>query len=350
MLAVRKTSPAHGLDLVEVPRPEPKAGEVLIEVDACGICGSDVHVYEWTSGYEWMEPHMPLTIGHEFAGTVVAAAPDVAEPKVGRRVTVWPSISCGTCAACREGQPENCERKVTLGLTSQGAFATHVTAPAAQCFELPDTVDAELAALTEPLCVSARAVETGEVRLGHTVVVLGVGMIGLGIALMARRAGASQVIVVGKDDPVRLGCARRLGFEAVVDIGTEDLAPAIMRLAGGKVDRVFEATGVVASVRDGLSVLRRGGVMVVAGIHSKPVEINLTDLVRGKHQLRGTHGATRATWTTVLKMLAFSGEEFRPLISHRVGLSETIEGFRLSLSNEASKVIVFPSKAREDQP
>lgn len=345
MLAVQKTAPTHGLTLAEVPRPEPKSGEVLVEVEACGICGSDVHVYEWTSGYEWMEPHMPLTIGHEFAGTVVAAAPDVTAPRVGQRVTVWPSISCGACPTCREGQPENCDRKVTIGLTRQGAFATHVAAPAAHCFELPDAVDAELASLTEPLCVSARAVETGEVRLGHKVVVLGVGMIGLGIALMARRAGAAQVILVGKNDPVRLACARRLGFDKIVDLAEDDLAEAVTGLAGGKVDRVFEATGVTASVRDGLSILRRGGVMVVAGIHSRPVEINLTDLVRGKHQLRGSHGSTRATWATVLRILAESGEEFRPLISHRVRLDETVEGFRLSLSKEASKVIVLPKLA-----
>jgi 2-desacetyl-2-hydroxyethyl bacteriochlorophyllide A dehydrogenase len=347
MLAVRKTAPAHGLTLAEVPRPEPGPGEVLVEVEACGICGSDVHVYEWTAGYEWMEPLMPMTVGHEFAGTVVAAAPDVASPAVGQRVTVWPSASCGTCAACREGQPENCERKVTIGLTRQGAFANYVTAPATQCFALPDAIDAELASLTEPLCVSARAVETGEVKLGHTVVVLGAGMIGLGIALMARMAGASRVIVVGKDDPVRLACARDLGFDAVVDLADEELAPAVTRLAGSKVDRVFEATGVAASIRDGLSILRRGGIMVLAGIHARPVEINLTDLVRAKHQLRGSHGSTRQTWATVLKLLERSGELFRPLISHRVGLSETVEGFRLSLSKEASKVVVFPNRPME---
>jgi L-iditol 2-dehydrogenase len=220
-----------------------------------------------------------------------------------------------------------------------------VTAPAASCFELPDAVDSELASLAEPLCVSARAVEIGEVKLGHTVAVLGVGMIGLGIALMARRVGASSVIVVGKDDPVRLACARRLGFDKAIDIAQEELVPAVMRLAGSKVDRVFEATGVVSSVKDGLSVLRRGGVMVVTGIHSRPVEINLTDLVRGKHQLRGSHGTTRSTWATVLKILAESGEEFRPLISHRLGLEDTVEGFRLSLSKEASKVIVRPKQA-----
>jgi len=345
MLAVQKAAPELGLTLAEVPAPEPGPGEVLIEVEACGICGSDVHVYEWTSGYEWMKPHMPLTIGHEFAGRVVGAAPDVDMPKIGERVTVWPSISCGRCASCREGQPENCERKVTLGLTRHGAFATHVTAPASQCFALPEEIDCELASLTEPLCVSARAVETGEVRLGHSVVVLGCGMIGLGIALMARRAGASQVIVVGKDDPVRLAAARRLGFEKTVDLADEDLQSAVTRLAGAKVDRVFEATGVVSSVRDGLSVLRRGGIMVVTGIHSRPVEINLTDLVRGKHQLRGSHGAARATWATVLKLLAESGEEFRGLISHRVPLADTVRGFEMSLSKEASKVVVLPKPA-----
>lgn len=344
MLAVQKASPEKGLDLAEVAMPELKPGEVLVEVGACGICGSDVHVYEWTSGYEWMKPHMPLTIGHEFAGTVVAVAADVATPKVGQRVTVWPSISCGKCSACREGQSENCEHKTTIGLTRHGAFASHVAAPADVCFELPDSIDFELASLTEPLCVAARAVETGEVRLGHQVVVLGVGMIGLGIALMARRAGASQVIVVGKDDPVRLACARALGFDKTIDLAQEELPEAIRRHAGGKVDRVFEATGVVSSVKDGLSVLRRGGVMVVTGIHSRPVEINLTDLVRGKHQLRGSHGSTRATWATVLRILAESGEEFRPLISHRLGLADTIEGFRLSITKEASKVIVFPGQ------
>ncbi len=345
MLAVQKAAPEFGLTIAEIPTPRPKPGEVLIEVEAAGICGSDLHVYEWTSGYEWMQPLMPLTIGHEFAGTVAEAAPDVHSPSVGERVTVWPSISCGTCTACREGQSENCERKVTLGLTRNGAFATHVTAPAAYCFALPDSVDAELAALTEPLCVGARAVEVGEVRLGHNVVVLGAGMIGLAIALMARRAGAASVVVVGKDDEVRLACARELGFDKTVDLSGENFGDAVERLVRGKVDRVFEATGVAASIRDGLSILRRGGVLVATGIHARPVEINLTDLVRGKHQLRGSHGSTRATWATVLKILAQSGDEFRPLISHRVGLRETVEGFELSRSKAASKVIVRPQQA-----
>jgi 2-desacetyl-2-hydroxyethyl bacteriochlorophyllide A dehydrogenase len=344
MLAIQKASPETGLAVAEVPTPRPNAGEVLIEVEAAGICGSDIHVYEWTSGYEWMKPLMPLTIGHEFAGRVVDVAQDVHTLKVGQRVTVWPSISCGSCPACHGGQPENCESKVTLGLTRHGAFATHVTAPAAYCFALPDNVDFELGALTEPLSVGARAVEVGEVRLGHSVVVLGAGMIGLAIALMAKRSGASSVLVVGKDDETRLSCARKLGFDKTVDLAKEDLAGAVTRLAGGKVDRVFEATGAPSSIRDGLAILKRGGVFVVTGIHAQPVSINLTDLVRGKHQLRGSHGSTRATWATVLKILEQSGEEFRPLISHRLPLRDTIEGFELSRTKAATKVIVLPQQ------
>jgi 2-desacetyl-2-hydroxyethyl bacteriochlorophyllide A dehydrogenase len=289
-----------------------------------------------------MKPLMPVTIGHEFAGRVVETASDVTSISKGDRVTVWPSMSCGTCQACRDAQPEHCERKVTLGLTRNGAFATHVTTPASQCFVLPDNVDFELASLTEPLCVGARAVEVGEVKLGQSVVVLGAGMIGLATALMARRSGASRVIVVGKDDPVRLKVAQSLGFADTIDLAEADLAAEVQRRVGGKVDRVFEATGVTASIHDGLSILRRGGVLVVTGIHSRPVEIGLTDLVRNKHQLRGSHGATRSTWVTVLKLLAQCGEDFRQLISHRLPLAETVHGFELSLRKQASKVVIMP--------
>ena len=342
MLAVQKTSPAFGLTLADVAPPQPGPGEVVVEVDAVGICGSDVHVYEWTPSYEWMAPMMPLTIGHEFAGRVVAAAADVTLPVLGRRVTVLPGVACGRCRFCTAGQPEGCERRAIIGLTRHGAFARHVTAPAGNCIVLPDGVDMELAALTEPLGIGAQAVEVGEVALGQTVIVLGAGMIGLGTAMMARLAGAAMVIIAGLDDDARLAAARGLGFQHTVDLRHESLKDAVSRIADGKVDRMFEATGAASSITDGLGVLRQGGVLVATGIHARPVEINMTDLVRRKHLLRGSHGATRATWHTVLRLLAQSGEMFRPLISHRITLAETVEGFELSRSKASVKVMVLP--------
>ena len=342
MLAVQKTSPAFGLTLADVAPPQPGPGEVLVEVDAAGICGSDVHVYEWTPSYEWMAPMMPLTIGHEFAGRVVAAAADVTLPMLGKRVTVLPGVACGRCRFCAAGQPELCERRAIIGLTRHGAFARHVTAPAANCIVLPDGMDMELAALTEPLGIGARAVEVGGVALGQTVVVLGAGMIGLGTAMMARLAGASTVIIVGLDDGARLSAARALGFQHAVDLRQEGLRDAVKRIADGKVDRVFEATGAASSITDGLGVLRQDGVLVATGIHARPVEVNMTSLVRMRHQVRGSHGAPRATWNTVLRLLAQSGDMFRPLISHRVALADTVGGFELSRSKAAVKVMVLP--------
>jgi len=343
MLAVQKTSPAFGLTLADVTPPQPAPGEVLVEVDAVGICGSDVHVYEWTDGYDWMQPVMPLTLGHEFAGRVVAAAPDVTLPVLERRVTVLPGVACGRCRLCAAGQPELCERRAIIGLTRHGAFARYVTVPAGNCMVLPDSMDMELAALTEPLGIAAQAVEVGEVALGQSVVVLGAGMIGLGTAMMARLAGATTVILAGLDDDVRLSAARGLGFQHTVDLRHESLKDAVARIADGKVDRVFEATGAASSITEGLGVLRQGGVLVATGIHAHPAEINMTDLVRRRQQIRGSHGAVRATWRTVLRLLAQSGETFRPLISHRIALADTVDGFELSRSKAAVKVMILPN-------
>lgn len=345
MLALRKKEPARGLVLEELDEPSDLApGEVLVEVDAVGICGSDVHVYEWTSGYDWMRQALPVTLGHEFAGRVVARAPDVEDVPVGQRVTVWPSSGCGRCRNCLSGEIENCLRKRTVGLARDGAFARRVAVPATGCFALPDHLDAELAALTEPLCVGARAVEVGDVRLGEAVVVLGPGTIGQAIAMFARRSGAGPVIVVGRDDGPRLETVRRLGIAHTIDVAHEDLATAVAAITGGKVDKVFEATGVPASIRDGLGLLRKGGAIVATGIHAAPLEINLTDLVRNKHQLRGSHGSRPRTWDAVLRVLSESGEEFRPMITHRIPLSEGIEGFELARRKVASKVMIEPGR------
>lgn len=345
MLAIRKTAPAPGLTVQNVNAPGPLApGEVRIDVAAAGICGSDVHIYEWTAGYDWMRQAMPVTLGHEFAGTIAAIAPDVTDVAVGQRVTVAPAIACGGCPACRASMPELCPLRLTLGLTRDGGFAAQVNAPALNCLAIPDHVDMEIAALTEPLAVAARAVETGEVKLGETVVVLGPGTIGQGIALLARASGA-RVIVVGHKDAVRFETLRALGFQQLIDIAEQDLPEAVQALAGGKADKVFEATGAPSSIRDGLSVLRDGGILVTAGIHARPAEFDITDFVRQKQQIRASHSSARRHWDVVRTLMAADPELFRPMITHRVGLAQTLEGFELAHRRVASKVMVFPARS-----
>lgn len=345
MLAVRKTDAIFGVSVSETPDlAAPGRGQIRIGVQAAGICGSDVHVYEWTAGYEGLLRRMPFTLGHEFAGAVEAVGEEVGWLRIGQRVTVMPAVHCGYCDMCRKGEEDHCGNRVSIGLGLNGGFAPAVMAPAANCIPVPDTVDAELAALVEPLCVGLQAVEIGAVAVGQTVAVLGVGMIGLAMAMMARLAGA-RVILVGKSDGQRFALARRLGFAECIDLDRTSLAQGLAALVDGKVDCVLEATGAPSSVTDGLSILRKRGIYVAGGIYATPMSLNLTDFVRNKHQIRGTHSSTRANWYAMLDILSRKPEEFRPLITHRLPLGDAIEGFELCRARKAMKVMLHPQQA-----
>ncbi len=343
MLTLRKLSAGFGLEAVDIAEPAaPAAGEVLIRVEAVGICGSDVHIYEWTDGYDFMLPHLPVTLGHEFAGHVAAAGPGTGLA-VGTRVAVLPAVACGTCAMCRKPEPQSCTARRAVGLTLDGGFARHVTVPAANVLPLPEGIDTELGALIEPLAVAADAVLVAEIRLGDTVLVLGPGTIGQGLALMARASGAGRVIVAGRADGPRFEVLRRLGFTDIVDVAEGPLAEQVLALTGGKpVDVVIEATGHPPSIVDGLAALKRGGALVVAGIHPGPLSLPLTTFVRNRHQLRASHSSRPATWDRVVTLVAANPQAYRPMITHRLPLARGLEGFELARQRAASKVMLAP--------
>lgn len=344
MLAFQKMSPGAGLCRREIETPKFSATEALIAVEAVGICGSDVHVFDGSPSYDWMSRSLPVTLGHELAGRIVSVGADVVEVAPGDRVTVLPDLPCGNCDHCAAGRESSCRRTRGLGFNRNGGFAQYLVAPAGNCMVLPKTVDTELAALTEPLAVGAEAVEVGEVWPGAKVVVLGAGMIALSVAMMARRAGA-EVAIFGLNDEERLRCASGLGFQHVFDLTHITLKEGVSQAFGSKVERVFEATGVPESVADGLEVLVRGGILVATGIHARPLQIDLTALVRKRHQIRTSHASEIGTWARVIEMLGESGDEFRGLITHRLPLSETLEGFALAKSKAATKVMLSPHDA-----
>ena len=344
MQALQKTTPAFGLELREISPPgAPGPGEVSVAVAAAGICGTDLHIYEWTSGYEAMTQAMPVTLGHEFSGRVVAIGPRVTGLRAGAVVAVRPSVVCGRCAACVAGNADACTQREGLGVTRNGGLAKLVNVPADNCIAVPDGLDAQIVALTEPMTVSAEAVDTGEFRAGDRVLVLGPGNIGQGIALFSRAAGAAQVVIVGKDDSLRLDVLRRMGFADTVDLGVRMLQEALAPyLAVGKFDVVFEATGVPAVVQQALDVLRKRGILVIAGIHPGPASVNLTRLVREHQQIRGTYRAPIATWTRVIGFLAANADLVRQMITHKVPLARALEGFELARNRSASKVLILP--------
>ncbi|ONG58966.1 alcohol dehydrogenase [Pseudoroseomonas deserti] len=334
MLALRKTAAASGLDFAELATPAPAPGEVLVAVEAAGICGTDLHIADWTAGYESMTAAMPVTIGHEFAGAIAALGEGVSGWAVGQRVTVRPSTVCGACPSCRGGDPDGCTGRRGIGIGRDGAFARHVRVPSLNCVALPQGLDAELAAMAEPLSVSLHAAELPAIRPGERVLVLGPGPIGLGIAFFASLAGA-EVTLAGVKDMPRLELARSLGGIATVDLAEDSLGEASF-------DVVIEAAGVAAAVTEGLARLRRGGRFVVAGIHARPAPIDLTRLVRLEQTLLGAYRAPIADWPRVLSLLSRHAEAARKMITHRLPLAEALQGFDLLRARQGCKVILLP--------
>ena len=345
MLAVRKTGAFPGVSLDQINEPSaPGRDEVLIEVAAVGICGSDVHVYEWTKGYAFMQSKLPVTLGHEFSGRIVAVGPGVQNVSIGDLVTVIPTSSCMRCAYCAGGRPNLCTHRITIGLTTDGAFARFVRAPSISCLQLVPGTDPVLAALIEPLAVGDHAANVGEIKAGDTVVVLGPGSIGQAAVYAARCRGALRVIVVGMNDAPRLQTAQAMGATHTIDLAlNSDLLAAVLAINDNLLaDVVIEATGHPSSLAAGLEILCRGGILVSAGIHSVPVNFDLTHLVRNSQQIRGAHGSRRRSWEMIAKRIALEPETIRPMISLELRLADAQFGFEQCLSREVSKVILRP--------
>ncbi|AEH81510.1 zinc-dependent alcohol dehydrogenase [Sinorhizobium meliloti] len=342
MIALRKTVAAFGAELVSLGVAQaPGYGELAIEVAAAGICGSDIHAYEWTAGYEFMTAVMPVTIGHEFSGVVQSVGEGVSGFRAGDRVTCWPTKTCGKCHACSAGRPQDCGHRSIIGLHCDGGFAERVTVPASNCRRIPDGLDLEIAALTEPLSIAVNALDVAEVAPGDCTVVLGPGPIGLGVAWVAANRGA-DVLLAGFNDAVRLSLAREMGIPHIADLAETSLADAVTEAFGQPADRVIEATGVAQSVADGLMVLRSSGILVAAGIHSSPLQLDLTRFVREKKQLRAAHDTTSKALEEAIRLLAENAETLSCLITHRRPLSQAVEAFELARSRQAVKVLLLP--------
>ncbi|RMC35632.1 zinc-dependent alcohol dehydrogenase [Paracoccus alkanivorans] len=350
MLSLRKTRPAPGAELMRhiIDPAIPPAGEVEIAVHATGICGSDLHAFHWDAGYEFMAGNLPVTIGHEFSGVVTALGPDVHEPGIGSRIVCWPTLPCGTCAACMADRASACGARSIVGLHRDGGFAPRVRVPAASCFRIPDSLPLDRAALTEPLSVAVNAVDLAEVEPGHRVAVLGPGPIGLAVAWVAKARGA-DVLLVGLDDEARLALARRMHIPHTADLDREELAKAAMRAFGALADRVIEATGHPGSIEQGLGILRPEGIFVAAGIHGKDCRLNLARFVREKKQLRGAHDTTRHAFEEAINLLDAQGDELIQLVTHRLPLSDAMKGFSLASGGDAMKVLLFPEKNPDER-
>lgn len=340
MRALLKADAGPGLELGDAPTPTIGPGQILVQVFAGGICGTDLHIYAWD---EWARARIvpPRVIGHEFCGTVTEVASDVSAVAVGDFIAGEGHVTCGTCHSCRTGSPHICERLEVIGVDRDGAFADYVAMPAANAWKIEPSIPREVAAIMDPLGNAVHAVLEAPLATKN-VAVIGCGPIGLMAIPICHMAGAAFVAASDVSDQ-RLALARRMDADLVLDARTEDVPARIREAIGGRgVDVVLEMSGHADGLRDGLKALRNGGWVSLLGLPSGPVPVDLANGVIFKEaRLAGIFGRKLwQTWeqaTALLKM----GLDVTPVITHRLPLEQYEAAFALLRSGAAGKVILY---------
>ena len=330
-----KIEPKPGIELCEVSRPQVQPGFTLLKVKACGICGSDVHIYDWTPGYEVMIPFMPVILGHEFAGEVIGIGEGPTELKIGDRVVVGPS-------KLYRHSTRSYNRPL-IGPFANGGLAEYALVSSDRLWKLPSNISYAVGAMCEPLAIAMNAVCISKILSGERAVVLGPGPIGL-LTLLSLKASGVYVYMTGKNvDDTRLRIASQLGADITVNV--DEVNPEVVILQstqGTGVDVVFEATGFPPSIQQGLNMVKRGGKLIAIGIHPSSTSINLLDLVRGAKQILGSYSGSISIWTRALALLEKEIINPKSIISHKLPLNSVEDGFHLAQSKKGIKVIIEP--------
>ena len=328
MRALAKTRPEPGVELIERAVPQPGPGEVLLEMEAASICGTDIHLYRWDPwAADILKP--PIILGHELAGRVAAAGPGVTRVREGDLVGVESHIVCWECAQCRAGDMHLCHDLKVIGAHVDGGFAKYVVIPQANAIE-SNGLEPAVVALQEPMgnAVHAAFVEPIE---GRTVAVTGCGPIGLLSVAIAKASAASLVVATDVED-YRLDLARQMGADHAIDARDQDAARRIVELTGGDgIDVVLEMSGSQAALDQALEFATRGGRISLLGIFASPVQVHLSDLVIQKGlRLYGVYGRRiYETWERTQSLLRSGAVDPTPLITHRFDLADWEQAFDL---------------------
>jgi (R,R)-butanediol dehydrogenase / meso-butanediol dehydrogenase / diacetyl reductase len=339
----------HGprdIRLTHVATPEPQAGEVLIKVQRAGICGSDMNRFHYGS-----HPWPPgFIMGHEFCGEIAALGPHVTAWQVGQQVVVEPTLYCGTCFYCQQGQHNRCVDFVRRGITgsgTNGAFAEYVCVPAYQPHARPSHLAADLGALVEPTAVSVHGWRLAGVESPETVVVVGIGNIGLLAILVARARGARQIIAIGKYAP-RQELALAYGASLVLHPDDPQLQARILeRTAGLGAELVLEAAGAPSSLRMAVDAARKGGKIVVLGVFHAEVALDYRMILLMEKHIIGSLIYQRQDFADAMAILAHGGIERRRHITATIPLRGIVSHGFLPLSEDKAAHIKIQVYAHE---
>ena len=344
MKAVRKSAPGIGFTIEDIPIPDIGPDEVLIEMEATSICGTDLHIWNWDESITPMLT-LPVTVGHEMAGTVVHVGKKVASFKEGDYVSPESHITCGLCSECTKSRFHMCARHKTLGINVDGTFAEYLKVPEKNLWRNNrDILPPEIATLQEPLGNAVYATRNYHLE-GKKVAVLGCGPIGLFTIAIAKAAGA-DVIAASDLSPYRLGFAELMGAEEVFNPTVDgDTTRFLMDLSAGEgMDVVFEMSGAQAAINAAFKGVRKGGSVTLFGIPSGLVTLDLSrDLIFKNLTVEAVSGRRIfEDWYGSRTLLETGAVNLAPLISKQIPLNDIEEGIRLLRAGEACKIVLRP--------
>ncbi len=337
MKALVKERAGPGFTLKDVPEPTIRDDEVLIRVRRAGVCGTDVHIYEWD---DWAKGRVkpPITVGHEFAGDVADVGKLVTDVRVGDRVTAEGHIVDGRCLLCRTGNAHVCPFTKIIGVDRDGCFAEYIAMPATNVWHLDDDISFDVGGIHDPMGNAFHTALTADIP-GATVLITGCGPIGIFAVGICRAAGASRIIA-SDVNPKRLELARMMGAHDTV---RPDQAEDVVKrhTDGLGVDVALEMSGVPSAIHQALALVRVGGRVQMLGIPAKPMELNLaTEVIFKGITIYGVVGRRMYdTWHQMTRFLRSGEFDPTPVITHRFPLSEADAAISAIKSGEAGKVI-----------
>jgi threonine 3-dehydrogenase len=336
--ALVKSATGPGFALRDVPQPAIRDNEVLIRVRRAGVCGTDVHIYDWDA---WAQGrcHPPFTVGHEFAGDVVQVGHLVTDVREGDRVTAEGHIVCGRCHLCRTGNAHVCPNTRIIGVDRDGCFADYIAMPATNVWQLDDAISYEIGGIHDPMGNAFHTALTNTEVPGSTVLVTGCGPIGIFAVGICKAAGASRIIA-SDVNPTRLALARAMGAHDAV---TPQEAEAAVRASTGTlgVDVVLEMSGVASAIHQAFALVRDGGRVQLLGIPAKPMELDLaTEIIFKGITIYGVVGRRMyETWIQMTQFLRAGQFDPTPVITHRFPLERYDDAIAAIKSGSAGKVV-----------
>lgn len=338
MKSLVKAKAEPGIWMQDVSEPEYGVNDVLIKIEKTAICGTDIHIYSWD---EWAQNTIPvpMTVGHEFCGEIIATGSEVKGLKVGQRVSGEGHITCGYCRNCRAGACHLCRNTEGVGVNRPGCFAEYLSIPATNVLVMPDNISSEQASILDPLGNATHCALAFDM-VGEDVLITGAGPIGIMAVAIAKHVGARHVVITDVND-YRLALARQMGATKAINVKYENVSDALSELGMTEgFDVGLEMSGNPMAINDMLRTINHGGKMAMLGIPPAETPLDWNSVIFKGLIMKGIYGREMyETWYKMIAMLQ-SGLDIDPIITHRFPVDDYQHAFQIMASGQSGKVIL----------